>query len=304
MENRSLLSPHVPPQVELLSYPSQHVFGPNAGEIIVRKEDYLSLGNTECLSDVIIDFVLNFLYREKFTDVQRDKVFIFPSQFYPIYSTNSSFAGWKSGKNKEKSASKKRYERVEGLIDATVDIFKKDFLVFPLFQDAHWFLAIVCYPILQNSMPFDGNTHELKTSCVLLFDSVKSQFSLHSTALLHIRNFLKSHREKICRGQAKIGKLKSCLVKCPSQTNNFDGGCFILEFFKRFFITDPVNDFCLPINKSDWFEPVNVGLNKRREIRDIIRQLQIRKRDEANNRFKELLEMPALLSTCSVKKLN
>lgn len=304
---------HIDKTIELLRYPSTHVFEPNAGEIIVKMEDFLCLGKAEYLSDVIIDFYLNYIYREKFTDELREKVYIFPSQLYSIYSTSASYAGWTSKENAGKSAPEKRYERIQGMLDASVNIFDKEFLVFPLFNHEHWFLSIVCFPKLQNSVTFEDNTPvltdfkrnvrkkddedynptPLKTSCILTFDSVKSNSARRSSAMIHIRHFLKSHWEKNYKDQFPLGELISCSVQSPVQTNNVDCGCFLLEFVERFFVSDPMKDFRLPIFKKKWFNSEDVRLCKRREITEVIRQ-KMQEKDDLGNQAIAALELPEL----------
>jgi Ulp1 family protease len=214
--------------IELFRYPFTHGID---NELIVKMEDYLCLGKAEYLSDVIIDFILTYIYNEKFTDEMREKVYIFPSSFYTLYSTKADYAGWNSEENANKTALQKRYERVHGMLDTNVNYFDKDFLVFPLFQTNHWFLCIVCYPKLTQNLLFDGtptddeakrnirhlnepefNLVPLKTSCILTFDSIKSNASRKSTAMKHIRNFLTSHHEQYYKDQFPLGKLTSCAI--------------------------------------------------------------------------------------------
>jgi Ulp1 family protease len=215
--------------IELFRYPFVHGID---NELIVRMEDYLCLGKAEYLSDVIIDFILTYIYNEKFTPEMREKVYIFPSSFYSLYSTNANFPGWSSGENAKKSALQKRYEIVEGMLDMSVNFFEKDFLVFPLFDTNHWFLSIVCYPKLTQNLLFsDGtptndeakrslrqindpefNLVPLKTSCMLTFDSINNNASGKSKAAKNIKSFLTSHHEKYYKDQFQLGKLASCSI--------------------------------------------------------------------------------------------
>lgn len=214
---------HIDKTIELFRYPFIH--GLNK-EITIKMEDYLCLGKAEYLSDVIIDFFLSFIYSEKFTPELREKVYIFPSSFYSIYSTSSDYPGWNSEENANKTASQKRYERVEGMLDKNVNYFDKEFLVFPLFQTNHWFLAIVCFPKLAQNLRFDDNTPTdddarrdtyqqqvpLKTSCILTFDSIKSNPQRRTTAMKYIRGFLNAHHERYYKNQFPLGKLTSCSI--------------------------------------------------------------------------------------------
>lgn len=137
------------------------------------------------------------------TEEQRNKVYIFSSNFYLLYATDSNFSGWKESKT---PAAEKRYERVQGLY-SNVDIFDKDFLVFPCLDKEHWFLTIVCYP-RSNTATADENMQlpkkkitnpfellkqkSLGKQLILCFDSVRSNPARRTKAIYHIRNFLES----------------------------------------------------------------------------------------------------------------
>lgn len=38
-----------------------------------------------------------------------------------------------------------------------VNLFEKDFIVIPLNENSHWFLAIICFPNLECAVTFDGS---------------------------------------------------------------------------------------------------------------------------------------------------
>lgn len=220
---------HIDQTIELFRYPFIHGIDQ---EIIVKMEDYLCLGKAEYLSDIIIDFFFSYIYNEKFSPEMREKTYVFSSLFYTIYSTSSDYSGWNAEENANKSALQKRYERIQGLLDPTVNIFEKEFLVFPLFQSNHWFLCIVCFPLLTQNLLFENNEptddevkrnirryHDptyklvpLKSSSILTFDSVKSNSGRRTTAMKHIRGFLTSHYERYYKDQFPLGKLTSCSV--------------------------------------------------------------------------------------------
>jgi Ulp1 family protease len=205
-------------------------------EIIVRMEDYLCLERNEYLSDVIIDFYLQYIFNELMTSEQREKTYIFPCHFYSLYATASDFKGWKTDENVGLSAREKRYMRIQGLYDPNVNIFQKDFLVFPLLDHNHWFLAIVCYPSLNGSVTIDEGTRveeadaywekarandptykppRLKTSCILIFDSVRGNIARRTAARTHIKNFLFTEWENKYQEMCEASK-KSFLGNFPN----------------------------------------------------------------------------------------
>lgn len=220
---------HIDKTIELFSYPLIQQIGK---EVVVKMEDYLCLGKSEYLSDVIIDFYFSYIFNEKFTPEMREKVYVFPSQFYSIYATSAGYANWSEGENAHKPAAQKRYERVEGMLDPNVNYFEKDFLVFPLFENNHWFLSIVCYPRLNQNLIFADDTPTddtekrssrrqndtsynptpLKTSCILSFDSVKSNGTRRATAARHIKSFITSLYERKYKDLYPLGTLNPSSV--------------------------------------------------------------------------------------------
>ncbi|KAG5669886.1 hypothetical protein PVAND_000177 [Polypedilum vanderplanki] len=253
------------------------------GLLIVKMEDYLCLSRKEYLSDVDIDFYLQYIYNEKMSTEQQKRTYIFGSHFYSLYATSSEFSGWKNNENAGLSAIEKRYNRVDGIVDESVNLFEKDFLVFPLMDRNHWFLAIVCFPGLDGIYSMDGHKMSeneikqptkldgalvaVKVPSVLIFDSIGGNTARRITAMNHIKNFLKSEYEhKYKNTDLKKSELIGHAVHCPLQLNNYDCGCFLLEFFERFFVKSPLESFRTPLDLNDWFNPDNLGCDKRREI--------------------------------------
>jgi Ulp1 protease family, C-terminal catalytic domain len=173
---------------ELLTYPPNSL-------TVVKMEDYKCLHYTELVSDIIIDFQIQYVLREKMDDKLRNQIHVYDSQFYNYYATSSNFEAWNMEENKGLSAVQKRYQRILSFFPAygNVNIFEKDFIVFPCNDNEHWFLAIVCFPKLNKSL-LDESTGDkpVRTSCILVFDSVKANPSRRCKAVTHIRNFIGS----------------------------------------------------------------------------------------------------------------
>ena len=153
----------------------------------------------------MIDFYLQYIFQEKMTAEQQQKVHIYSTHFYRYLSTNSNFPGWTENFVKGTKASEKRYLRVKDFpCNNEVNIFEKDFIVFPCISNDHWFLAIACFPKLNGCIAMDtgerlsedecvsnaDSNRPVKMSCVLIFDSVKANASRKTTASHHIKHFL------------------------------------------------------------------------------------------------------------------
>lgn len=116
---------------------------PAKGGIAINTEDYLCLGEDQFLNDVIIDFYLKYLTSEILSEVDRNRTHVFSSYFYKrLTSPHASAAG---DSNMPQTAAAKRHARVQKWTK-NVNIFQKDFIVIPINEHAHWFLAIICYP--------------------------------------------------------------------------------------------------------------------------------------------------------------
>ncbi|ESO02003.1 hypothetical protein HELRODRAFT_143979, partial [Helobdella robusta] len=125
----------------LFTYPP----APATGGITVTNEDLFCLNEGEFLNDVIIDFYLKYLatemYPEKFQNAH-----IFSSFFYRPYCVQTSQrSNFSSIAHLNASIQQRRHAHVRTWT-RHVDLFSKDFVVVPVNESAHWFLAIICFP--------------------------------------------------------------------------------------------------------------------------------------------------------------
>ncbi|MBN3322679.1 SENP7 protease, partial [Atractosteus spatula] len=128
------------PPTRLILYPPP----PSKGGIAVTSEDLECLDNGEFLNDVIIDFYLKYLMLEKAPKEVTGRAHIFSSFFYKQLTR-------KDTPNEEManiSAQHRRHHRVKTWT-RHIDIFTKDFLFVPVNQKAHWYLAVICFPWLE-----------------------------------------------------------------------------------------------------------------------------------------------------------
>lgn len=211
-EETRVKSPKVPSEFDRFDDLEELLTYPLGSDNIIRMEDYKCLDHRELLSDVIIDFCFRYLHLELLTEEQRSRVHICGTHFYNLYSTSANFTGWKDSSLK---APEKRYHRIQDLpCNQGVDIFEKDFVVFPCHDKEHWFLAIACFIKLNGAVTFEGNIpvpsedairdkkdpnagQPLKQSCIMIFDSVKGSGGRRNKAIFHLRNFINSeYKEK------------------------------------------------------------------------------------------------------------
>ncbi|XP_015114998.1 uncharacterized protein LOC107039748 [Diachasma alloeum] len=113
---------------------------PAKGGIALNTEDYACLGEDQFLNDAIIDFYLKYLTLERLSEEDASRTHVFSSYFYKRLTSPTQ-----SGDTANVSPAVKRHARVQKWTK-NVNIFEKDFVVIPINEHAHWFLAIICFP--------------------------------------------------------------------------------------------------------------------------------------------------------------
>ncbi|KAJ8948885.1 hypothetical protein NQ318_005506 [Aromia moschata] len=144
---------------QLLTYPPE-----GRGRISINTEDYVCLAQDQFLNDVIIDFYLKYLV-ENLPPEQKQKVHIFSTFFYKRLTTKPTKASRKSQPaelDPTLTAAQKRHARVRTWTK-NVNLFEKDFVVVPINENAHWFLAIICFPGMDGCQTWDGKPYKLET---------------------------------------------------------------------------------------------------------------------------------------------
>jgi len=126
---------------KLLTYPQCR------GGITIAAYDYLCLGDGNYLNDVIIDFYLKFIHIERLTKTQQPLTHIFSTFFYKKLTTLTE---------NRKALTVERHKQIKSWTK-NVDLFEKDFLIVPINEESHWFLAIICFPNLTEPHTFDTN---------------------------------------------------------------------------------------------------------------------------------------------------
>ncbi|XP_025098063.1 sentrin-specific protease 6-like isoform X1 [Pomacea canaliculata] len=130
----------VGPIEKLLTYPPP----PAKGGITITNEDLYCLNEGEFLNDVILDFYLKYLVREKLSEEDRQRTHVFSSFFYKRLMQRQSRSSHDVDDAKLTPA-QKRHTRVKTWT-RHVDIFSKDFLLVPINEHSHWYLAVICFP--------------------------------------------------------------------------------------------------------------------------------------------------------------
>ncbi|KAG8237674.1 hypothetical protein J437_LFUL015562, partial [Ladona fulva] len=132
---------------KILIYPPP----PAKGGITINPEDYCCLGEEQFLNDVIIDFYLKYLTLSCLSEEDQQRTHVFSSFFYKRLTTRpvrSARRHHPMELDSTTSPAEKRHARVKSWTK-NIDIFEKDFVIIPINESAHWFLAIICFPGLE-----------------------------------------------------------------------------------------------------------------------------------------------------------
>lgn len=157
--NMSNVGPALTNKTEnLLLYPKE-----GKGRIPINTNDYACLAIDQYLNDVIIDFYIKYLMNERVTEEQRARTHVFSCFFYKRLTTMDKTRR-ATDKDLKLTAAQKRYQRVSKW-NKDVDLFKKDFIIIPINEQSHWFLAIICFPRLQGPVTAEGE-RSVKTPLV------------------------------------------------------------------------------------------------------------------------------------------
>ncbi|XP_051910502.1 sentrin-specific protease 7-like isoform X3 [Hippocampus zosterae] len=275
--------------VQLASRLIQYPAAPSKGRITVTKEDLACLESGQFLNDVIIDFYLKFLLVEGGGRAVAERSHIFSSFFFKHLSRRRSYT-------EGAALVPDQYVRHQRVKTWTrhVDIFTKDFLFVPINEEAHWYLAVICFP------GQDGNHYEQRTSgskllsmrseqppacteqgctrdvtltkpCILVMDSLKVQQHEHACKLL--RDYLQVEWEER-KGRHRVFSsdgMHSYSCSVPQQDNSSDCGLYLLQYVESFF-QNPVVHFDPPLHLARWFPRQQVR-QKREEIRRLVMRL-------------------------------
>ena len=122
------------PVQTLLVYPLPSKSSESGG-IPITNEDLACLQDGIYLNDIIIDFYLKYIFENVLTPEQKEKTYIFNSYFYKRLTQKQS----------PKPSPIQMHDQVKKWT-RNVDIFEKDFVVIPINEHSHWYLAIICFP--------------------------------------------------------------------------------------------------------------------------------------------------------------
>lgn len=280
-------------------YIEKFVYAPRGNDgITITNEDVLLLNEENYLNDVLIDFYLKYVYHAQLTTEQQNVTYIFNSFFYTRLTQKMPTDGREAMQG---HASVAKWTR-------RVNLFEKDFVLIPINENSHWFLAIICFPWLVGTINYAGllgsqreryataasdvlNLNILSESqrqrydrlhrsgiepmpCILMFDSLIGQSRSPNVKIL--RDYLQCEWNLKCAshcGDRFFNKdtIRGFSPKVPQQPNGYDCGVFVL-YYAELFYRRPVRSFTKAYfqNEMDgWFEVHELN-KKRQDMRGLI----------------------------------
>ncbi|ESO89155.1 hypothetical protein LOTGIDRAFT_106350, partial [Lottia gigantea] len=265
----------------LLTYPPP----PTKFALTITNEDLYCLNEGEFLNDVIIDFYLKYLLLEKLSEKDRERTHIFSSFFYKRLTQKIPKTA-ESTADRNKQPHIKRHSLVKTWT-RHVDIFEKDFIVVPINEHSHWFLAIICFPGLEEPqfcpfLPVPLKTPESVPAshkaaaassipCILVFDSLAGPS--RSAVCRILKEYLQVEWDIKKGTERNFKDIRGISPKIPQQNNFSDCGIYVLQYVESFFEC-PIMDYSCPMKGLDnWFLH-EVVANKREDISNLVLRLK------------------------------
>ncbi|XP_014226783.1 sentrin-specific protease 7-like isoform X2 [Trichogramma pretiosum] len=254
----------------ILSYPPP----PIKWEANITVDDFKCLDPNQNLNDVIIHFYLQYLMHELLSDELRRKVHLFNTFFYTRLSNPRLLEN-----QTELTLAERQYNEVKRWTKK-IGIFEKDFIIIPVHQKSHWFLAIICYPSLikNNLKTFDEFHENSKKPSIMIFDSLTKLSVGRSKVANDIKMYLKSEFDsrKDYSQSLPVNDIKIIYPNVPQQQNCNDCGLFLLQYVESFikdFIVAESPNFSLIEDLTNWFDHNEIS-EKRNKIKRLLVKLK------------------------------
>ncbi|EDX01495.1 ubiquitin-like-specific protease 2 [Drosophila yakuba] len=265
------------------------------GGLSISMKDYMCLSSGTYLNDVIIDFYLCWLKNNIIPEGQRDRTHIFSIFFHKRLNTVTL-------PNKVRQTAAQKRHKVVQRWTRNVNIFDKDFIIIPFNDQAHWILAIICYPSLRGPVAYNdaessnrSDDIPIKQPVILIFDSYPVYSRQRAIDIL--RDYLTcEYQAKNPNAQAHIftkDNMPAHRVEVPQQENLTDCGLYLLQYVEQFFTT-PIRDYRLPIRElRNWFDPLTVT-KKREDIAKLIQHLMDEGNQQQPSKMLPVIKFPTL----------
>ncbi|KAF5340797.1 hypothetical protein D9757_015299 [Collybiopsis confluens] len=197
----------------------------------LKKDDLDRLDQNNLLNDTLIEVGLRYWLWDLSMRI--------PALGETVYVFNSFFYLQLGSSNPEESYTHiKNWTRKNKI---NVDIFSKDFIVIPIHEQSHWYLAIIHRPFLMlpyhlptPASPIPHNTVAEETdvpqTTIYILDSLNGH---HPKVAPQLSSYLQ-HEARERHNCFNISDAVECIVKVPQQPNSTDCGVYLLHFAETF----------------------------------------------------------------------
>merc|ERR1719470_621337 len=240
-----------------LPYVCQYPPPPHSGGIRITIADYQTLNTATFLNDVIVDFYLDYLVREKMSAQLEGKVFIFSSYFFKRLTADPAEGSTMAivERDSKLSLAQKRHRRVLNWTKS-IKLSQQNLVIFPICKDSHWFLVIAVMTRDRSSLVvMDSLGGENREVVDLIKEYLVIELNMEegNTNLEEMK---------------QIEVVRSCL---PQQDNYTDCGIYLLHYVEKM-LERPQDILCPEEDLTTWFPKSEVA-GKRSSLALLIKQI-------------------------------
>merc|ERR1719318_1914137 len=240
-----------------LPFVCQYPPPPHSGGVRITIPDYQTLNTATFLNDVIVDFYLDYLVREKMSAQLEGKVFIFSSYFFKRLTADPAEGSTMAivERDSKLSLAQKRHRRVLNWTKS-IKLSQQNLVIFPICKDSHWFLVTA---VMTRDRSFLVVMDSLGGENREVVDLIKEYLVIELNMEEGNTNVEEMKQMEVVR---------SCL---PQQDNYTDCGLYLLHYVEKM-LERPQDILCLDEDLSTWFPKSEVA-GKRSSLALLIKQI-------------------------------
>lgn len=230
---------------DLESNDSRLIYKHNNGTLEVHKASLRCLDSDEYLNDTVVQFYLAYLLKEVCKEEIIPKIHIFDSIFHA--QLENVF--------KQDTIDEEKLLQIRKWYEG-VDIFDKQFLIFPVCSGQHWFALVACYPAAVQSTSFgisngrdSAESTQKQLPGIIVMDSLNLKKRMVTARVRDFLDYAWRDRQQDIK-RFSYSDLKDYFAPLPKQKNAYDCGLFMLMYIKCFLVLGPDNVYKL-IRKRD-----------------------------------------------------
>jgi len=241
----------------------------------VRLADLNTLEPEYMLNDTIIEFYLKFIQHRLMPRETRNNIFVFNTYFFGRLTKMPSYERFGQSVEQRSKIIQTNYQRLKSWTKR-VDLFSKEYIVVPINEDYHWYLAIIVKPLAGVTRTTSSTNFPTESPYLVLFDSLQNSSNRRPNFVREcIAEYLYlEFQDKIGDTKFMFDRTSLDLIvpkSTPQQANSVDCGLYLLHF-AELFLKNPPMVLSPNISFNEWFPVFEIDY-KREEIKEIIVKL-------------------------------